>query len=41
VLATVAIALLLLHILVATLVHRALPNEPIAQIEEAIASYGD
>jgi hypothetical protein len=41
VLATVAFALLLFHILGATMMYRALPNEPVARLKEAIASYGD
>jgi hypothetical protein len=37
----VALAFLALHVLVATLVRGALPNEPVVQLEEAIVSYGD
>jgi hypothetical protein len=37
----VAFAFLALHVLVATSVHGALPNKPVAQLEEAIVSYGD
>jgi hypothetical protein len=40
-LATVACAFLLLHILVGVMVHRALPNEPRAPTEEIIVSRGD
>jgi hypothetical protein len=37
----VALAFLMFHIAVAVTIHGALPNEPVAQLEQAIASYGD
>jgi hypothetical protein len=37
----VAVAFLGFHAVVGVMVHNALPNEPVAQLEQAIASYGD
>jgi hypothetical protein len=40
-LAIVAGALLLCHTAIGVMVHRALPNESVAQLEQALAAYGD